>query len=415
MEAAVVAGHPLPDRPRLRSDLIVREQRWRGQPVAVIKDPDSRRYVRVSALGYAIARELRGEHTLDELLPRLRLEHRVALDQQQLEGFVRHLDELGFLTNSERARPPRRQPRWYERILQIEVPLTPQRPFLDRLRPLSPILLHPLSLITSLVLILLAYGFLATQHRVIADQIADQIGDLSWSRMFVAYYLASAVLTVVHELGHGIACTCCGGSVRRLGFVLYYFQPAFFCDTSDSWLLPEKRRRMGITLAGLYTELLVGVLGIAGWVATEQAGLVNVFFFLLMLLPIQSLLINLNPCLKYDGYWLLSDLLEVPNLRARAFRHLRQSLWAWLRRRPVPVAEPGLGRIYWLYGVPSLLYTGLTLVLFGWFLARFLIGRFGAGGIALLLLWVALLLLNPVLRVRHWLRVRGQARSEVTA
>lgn len=128
-----------------------------------------------------------------------------------------------------------------------------------------------------------------------------------------------------------------------------------------------------------------------------------------MLLPLQSLLLNLNRCLKYDGYWTLSDLLEIPNLRSRAFRHLGLSMLGRLRRPSVPALDSRLTRVYWYYGVPDVICMGLTLIIFGWFLARFLVGHFGWGGVALFLLWLALLFLSPLLHMRRWLHERGSS------
>lgn len=217
---ALMATRPrLPDRPQLRADLVVQDQCWRGMPVTIVKDPDSQRYFRMDARGYAIARELCGEQTLGELLPRLQRDYELKVSYEQLEGFVQQLNECGFLTASASASQARRQRHWYDRILQIELALTSERLSPDWLRSILRLLLNRFTVSLTLLITLVAYGFLISQ----AGTIADQIRQLQWSEIFIALYLATAVLTALHELGHAMACTRLGGTVHRFGFVLYYF------------------------------------------------------------------------------------------------------------------------------------------------------------------------------------------------
>src|SRR5207245_5592705 len=168
--------------------------------------------------------------------------------------------------------------------------------------------------------------------------------------------LVMAVVTTLHESAHGLTCKRYGGEVREIGFLLIYLQPAFYCNVSDAWLFPEKSKRLWVTFAGAYFELFIWAMATLVWRVTETDTWPNHLALVVMAASGIASLFNLNPLIKLDGYYLLSDYLEVPNLRQRAFQyvgdHVRR-LWGAPPRRTRD-ASPREKRIYLLYGLLAL-------------------------------------------------------------
>lgn len=176
--------------------------------------------------------------------------------------------------------------------------------------------------------------------------------------------IALGLLAVaVHELGHGLAVKHVGRSVHRAGVMLYYGLPAAFVDTSDVWMA-SRRQRLLTALAGPWTGLLVGgACGLAALLVPEGP-LGAVLFSWAFVFLVENLL-NFNPLLELDGYYMLVDLLEKPLLRARALRFVRGPLWQRLWRRD---ALSGEEKLFAAFGLGSAIYTVFTLGLavFSW-------------------------------------------------
>src|SRR5204863_2653183 len=129
------------------------------------------------------------------------------------------------------------------------------------------------------------------------------------SRLFRYSAIPVIVLVVflvvtAHEFGHGLTCKHFGGEVHELGFMLIYFQPAFYCNVSDAWLFPEKSKRLWVGFAGPYFELLLWALAVLAWRLTEADTVVNYVALIVMAGSGVKTLLNLSPLLKLDGYYM---------------------------------------------------------------------------------------------------------------
>jgi multidrug resistance efflux pump len=198
-------------------------------------------------------------------------------------------------------------------------------------------------------------------------------------------------VTTVHEFAHGVTCKRFGGQVSEIGFLLLYFQPAFFCNVSDAWLIPEKSKRLWVTFAGAYSEMLVWAVATFAWRVTETDTWINFVALVIMATSGTKTLFNLNPLIKLDGYYLLSDYLEIPNLRQKAVVALKargRDLWQ-LSASAFRVR----GREQWIYlsyGALATLYSTTLIALIAWRFGAFLTTRYGGiGFIAFVLLLFA--------------------------
>jgi multidrug resistance efflux pump len=148
-----------------------------------------------------------------------------------------------------------------------------------------------------------------------------------------------------------------------MGFLLIYFQLAFYCNVSDAWLFPQKSRRLWVTWAGPYFELFIWGLAVLAWRVVEPGTLTSAVALIIIATSGIKLFFNLNPLIKLDGYYLLSDALGIPNLRARAFAYVRSTLKRWTgsaaahTESDAAPSTPRERRIYLAYGLMAGLYS----------------------------------------------------------
>lgn len=186
----------------------------------------------------------------------------------------------------------------------------------------------------------------------------------------------AAVLVVtktLHELGHAYVAKAYGTRVASMGVVLILLFPVAYCDVTDSWRLATRRARLGITLAGCAVEAVLASLAVFVWLAAPGGLLGSLCVTVVTGVLITTLLVNLNPAMRFDGYYALSDLLRVDNLHTRATALLRARLHQLFLGLPAQQLEPGLPRLLratllafaiyaWAYRVA--LYAGIALLLY---------------------------------------------------
>jgi multidrug resistance efflux pump len=196
---------------------------------------------------------------------------------------------------------------------------------------------------------------------------------LGWVTLFV--------VTTAHEFAHGMTCKRFGGEVHEVGFLLMFFMPCFYCNVSDAWLIREKSRRLWVTLAGGYCDLCVWALSVFVWRLAQPGTTVHHLAWVVLSVCGFRVLLNFNPLLKLDGYYVVSDWLEIPNLRQRALERVAAHVrWlAWGAPRPAPEAR---GRLLLVFGLTSWAFSVfyVTLMMVG--LSHFLGGRLGQPGVA---------------------------------
>jgi multidrug resistance efflux pump len=177
---------------------------------------------------------------------------------------------------------------------------------------------------------------------------------------FAIVWATLLILTVFHEFAHGLTCKRFGGEVHEVGFLVIFFMPSLYCNVSDAWLIRERWKRLLVTFAGGYCDLMVWALAVFTWRLAAPAGFLNYLAWVVLTVVGARIFLNLNPLVKLDGYYLLSDYLGVPNLQERSMRYLigRCRWLLWGDARPEPEARPILLAVY---GVASLSF-GLVFI-----------------------------------------------------
>jgi putative peptide zinc metalloprotease protein len=355
----------LRDRPRRKPGVEAHHRTTpTGETITTVKDPQRGAYYRLSPRGFFLWQRLDGSHTLRDLT----LEYMVefgALAPQAVSDTIGGLGEAGFVevtrpagavlervtraTGWQRATAAaRRLMEWQGSVRGVDGPLgTLYRGGVRLLYSRAGQLALATVALAGIVAFALGIGGLGAAVE------GTEAG--GWLLLFwvPAYLLA----IVVHEAGHAFTTKHFGREVPRVGVGWYWFGPVAYVDTSDMWL-EGRWPRIAVSLAGPYANLVLG--GLAALVAWfVPSAVLSAALWEFALLSYLAVLFNFNPLMEFDGYYVLSDLLEKPNLRPRAL--------AWLGRDLIPAlhAPGGLEghRFELLYGLASVLYVGFSAVL----------------------------------------------------
>ena len=310
-----------PSLPRLRSDLIVRVQRTTQGTSAVIKDPISGKFFRLGEAEQFIVRQLDGETSMEVIRQRAEATFSAVLPMESLSAFIQNLKKNGVLENSgaKQKSAYRAPPRFRGSPLYCRFKVFDPFQLLRRLVPWTGFFYTSFFVLLSAAVILAAAGVTFTSW----DDFRLDLPRLYRSWPSIAAALALNFLVVgAHEFAHGLTCARFGGEVHEMGCALVFLQPAFYCNVSDAWLFSEKSKRLWVGFAGPYFELFLWALAVLTWRLTEPDTWINFVALSVMATSGLKTLLNFNPLIKLDGYYLLSDYLEIPNMRRRSFRYV---------------------------------------------------------------------------------------------
>jgi multidrug resistance efflux pump len=400
--------------PARRTDLVIRPIGDRGR--FVVKDPRSGAYFQIGEHEEYLLTRLDGRHSPLALRRGFEEKFGAPLSDADLGEFLEMAKAQEFLTPageptaaamSERAaallgEPPHEQEPPAPALAPVPAPtpvttatatatpapsgqsllnwrkavFNPDRLF-DRLVPVLGFLWTRGFLAVSLLAVAVAVWVVVSNW---ADLVSGFGGAVRWETA-VLVWVVMLTATTLHEFAHGLTLKKFGGQVPEVGVLVMFFIPCLYCNVSDAWLLREKGKRLLVTLAGGYCDLCLWAAAVFVWRLTPLDGLVNYLAFVTMTVLGGRVFFNFNPFIKLDGYYLLGDLLEVPNLlqrgQDRAKAHLRRLLWG----AEAPPADPH-ARALTVYGLSSWVY-GLAFLGTAVFAAfRGLWVTFGVAGLA---------------------------------
>lgn len=314
-------------QPKLRDDLISTRQETPEGVFYALKDPRAGRFFRLREPEHWLIHQFNGKNSPEEITRRFAEKFNLQLPDGAVSAFVRKLDELYFLEN-ERAehevtravyRTAGDQKRGlFSRILFVKLNAYDPTRFLDWiLRWYKP--LHGPILGSLAALFIIAGCALLWKN---SAAFAYGLYDVFTLGSLFTVFLSLAIVIFLHELAHAITCRLHGGEVREVGFLLLYFQPCFYTNLSDAWMFPRKSQRLAVVWAGPLMQLVTLAAAVFLWRITVVGTFVNQIALLSAIVALVTILFNFNPLIKLDGYYLLSDWLEIPNLRDKSFRYL---------------------------------------------------------------------------------------------
>ncbi len=384
--------------PKLRDDLVLVEQTYRGEQTYILKDPKSHKYFRFRPVEIVVMQSLDGERTPADAAAAL-VAGGVNVSAAAVEKFAGKLKAMGLLerTLGERSVLMMERLRAQRRarlaggglvkgdILRLRWSVGDPDKFLDRTMPYVRFCFTRGFLIASVALFAIYCLVIAAKWPEFSAAVSALFRLELPIKTIVVFYLTAGVIIAIHELGHGYACKYFGGQVHEIGAMLLYFEPAFFCNVNDAWTFPDLKARLWVTAAGSWIQLVLAGIASIVWWAAAPGSLVSVVALGAMIIGgVTTVLMNANPLIPLDGYYALSDYLEVPNLRQRAFGHVQWLVHTRILRldAPMPPADDRERRIFLIYGLLAAAYIGSIFVVFagvtyGW-MTRF----FGVLGVA---------------------------------
>ncbi len=311
-----------------------------GAPAWAIQDPVSNRFYRIGWLEYECLLRWPGDPA--KIAADIEASTPIAVDADQVEDFVRFLDQHQLLLPSDQGRermvrqarePGWRHWRWWlHHYLFIRIPLIRPQRFLARLTPWLEPLFSPLALLLLVAATLLGLFMVARQWEAFTHSVLDILTPAG----IVGFMLALIVSKTLHELGHAVVATRLGVRVAHMGVAFLVMWPMLYTDTGESWRLRSHRQRLAISVAGVSVELALAGLATLAWALLDDGPLRQAALYLATTGWILSLALNASPFMRFDGYFILSDILDFPNLHERAGAQAR----VWLRRRVLGFGDP---------------------------------------------------------------------------
>lgn len=311
----------------VRADLEITRHVFRGEPAYVVRDPVTFQSHRLDPADYDALARLHADVPLSQHFEQHVAAGRFAPDQaEEYFQFIFSLHRLGFLAlpmaddkglyrrHQQRAHSRRRA--WLLSFISLRVPLVNPDRFLAATLPQVRWLFSPAFFCIWILFMLMAGGVAWAR----AADLYEPIGGLLSAQSLPITWTMLIVLKIWHELGHAYACKHFGVHVPEIGANIMLLTPCAYVDASAAWGLPRKRDRIIISLAGMYFESMCAGIAVLVWAFTPPGLLSSVAYNVIFVAGVVTVLFNINPLMKFDGYYILSDLLELPNLAQRARR-----------------------------------------------------------------------------------------------
>lgn len=389
-------------RPRLRPQVQVQRQRFRDQTWYQLVDTGSGRRLRVNPPAYRFLGRLGGNESVDRIWEDLIESHGdEAPTQDQTIRVLGQLSNAGLvqceLTPDIEAlfrqhREDTRRKRWMElNPLAIRVRLFDPSRRLASLDPWVPRIFQP-GMLAFWLLVVLPAIVLAAEHW--AELSAFATSHLESPRFLWIAWLAYPMIKALHELGHALAVRRWGGQVHDVGFTAFLLVPVPYVDASAANGFARRYQRALVSGIGIMVELFLAALALLVWLNVEPGLVQDIAFVIMLIAGLSTLFFNGNPLLRFDGYHLFCDLLDLPNLDARS-----KAWWNnWMRRRifrqPVPETPLAAGEWKWmaLYAPSAWLYR----LYLGIAIAIWAAAKSALFGLIVMLAVVAALVMKPV-------------------
>ena len=371
---------------RMRSDLTARYQRYQGQPYWVVKEPIGLRYYRFQEEEYAILQMLDGTRSFQAIKDEFEKEfapQKITLGD--LQNFIGMLHRSGLLvTNAagqgKQLNVRRRefvQREWMGKLSNILAlrfkGIDPEK-LLNYLHPWVRWYFTWPAVVCCMVVALAALTLIGVQFdtfRAALPAFHEFFGPNNW--LPLACVLGST--KILHEFGHGLSCKHFGGECHEMGVMFLVLTPCLYCNVSDSWLLPNKWHRAAIGAAGMYVEIWLASIATFLWWYSEPGLLNHICLNIMFICSVSTIMFNGNPLLRFDGYYILSDLSEIPNLRQKASSILNRTLAEYCLGMELP-DDPFLPErgewFFTLYTVAATLYRWVVVISIMMFLNKVL-------------------------------------------
>lgn len=346
------------ERPKLNSKVILTEdpdsEGW------IVNAPHSGHYYRIGDVEYTLLSYCNGARTVIDIAKELSKRYTRPISPENLNPAITKLTELSLIESPSSAsitcRPESASPNRQSPLFFTIRAFNPGK-LLTLIYPIAKRCLNVKLVVGAAVFTLISLVTVLTNFADVVFQLKE-IKTRGFGEAAVTAYLLMIPLGLIHELAHGSVARYYGLRVTEMGLLFIYFSPAFYIDVSAAWRLPRKQR-LAISFAGVFVDLFLSTTALMLWTVLPESGLSGLLF-IFGLTGLVSSLTNLNPLIRLDGYYLLADLLRMPNLRTRAFLFLRRLMRS--RRSAIQGVRRQEQRTYITYGTIAFCYSAGLLV-----------------------------------------------------
>jgi putative peptide zinc metalloprotease protein len=394
----------------LSAGVKVRRQLFRGSRWYVLSDPFNGQFFRLRPPAYEFVARLSMARTVEEVW--LEVMARDPDNAPGQEDVIQLLAQLYHANLLHYELPPdseklferyRKQKQKVARstlmnIMFIRIPLLDPDSFLKRLLPFARLLMNPAGLALWVAIVTWGIASVAGKWSALG---AHTQGILALANLPLLY-VGLVLIKTLHELGHALAVRRFGGEVHTLGVMFLIFSPLPYVDATAAWAFREKWKRVFVGAAGMIVEVFVAACAAVVWANTGLGVVHSLAYNMIFVASVSTVVFNINPLLRYDGYYILSDLLNIPNLHTQATSQLRHLVeryaFGYGKSRSPAASRKEAG---WLaaFGILSGIY---RVVVFGGILLL-LADRFLLAGIIMAVICAVSWVLVPALRLANYL------------
>ena len=407
---------------KLRPDLHSRRIQFGNEYCWVIKDPLARAYFYFSEREFAILGLLDGHRKVAEVAAEC--QRRFSPDFFPWQALVRFIAEAKrnalIVSEAPVLDPPAENPDaiakrsvGVQSLLAVRLPgVQPNRLFEGSAKAVRN-LMSPALLCSVAVLMVVAALTLIVNFEAFAFDLRTAISRSSHSWL-ITLLVVVAITKVVHEFAHAIACKAFGAECRELGVMFLVGVPCLYCDVSDAWMIPQRWKRILVSAAGMIAEIVLAACAILLWAISSDPSVQGILVTVIVSCTVSTIVFNANPLMKFDGYFILSDWLGIPNLATEASTLVRRRLrgWLWGIADHRADTEPKRTRILLVFGLLSGLYRASVYITIGYLLYSFLESK----GLAAIGVFALLFFLGGLLwgSIRSVIRPPSVAESRMT-
>ncbi len=381
---------------RLRADLIIHKQYFKNDEYFVIKDPLALTYFRLRPEDAFIINLLDGKRNLKAIAEEYYQQYPNSTHKlEDIGSFIQHLGIGGLLNINARrfvdyarqkpARPNSLLKLWMmsmQKLIFLKVPLIDPSPWLGKVTAKITFVWSHWFVGTCLAFFAWTIFWLILNREAFAH---NDINFLSPANLFLLW-LSIIFVKTCHEFGHATTCRHFGGEVHEIGVCLICFTPCGYVDASDAYMMKHKRHKIYTTLAGVFTEFIIASLCAYAWLYLSPGLLKNIAFNLMFVASINTIFFNMNPLMRFDGYYVVSDLADIPNLRTKSINYCSYRIQQFLfgirntfQERLFDLQTNG--RFFIIYAISAFLYMAFIIYslsqIFAHVLAPYGLGEFG--------------------------------------
>ncbi len=356
--------------PRLRPHVQITRQHYRGQRWHVLHDPATNQFFRLGPVAYEYVQLMDGHRSVEDVW-QMSLTRRgddaptqgevIQLISQLYNSNLLAVDatpDIEQLLGRGRDRLKKTVQQQAIGLMYFKIKLINPDRILAWLEPILRPVLNRWGFIAWAIFLFAAIGSVIPHFDELRSGVESTLAPSNWGWIFTVF----VVTKLIHETGHGVICKRFGGQVPEFGFMMLVMMPAPFVDASASWAFDNKWRRVAVAAGGMMFELFVASIAAFTWIATRSGGsplLHQIAYNAMFTASVSTVLFNANPLMRFDGYYILSDILEIPNLMQRStnmLKYLAERILFRVRDVFPPTSARDEQVILTVYGLGALIY-----------------------------------------------------------